>query len=139
MVVEEEFDEVPSFLPMEEPTVTDEIPTPIAASIEVPETDEWSDTPLSVLKDDSTSQDQKSSIDAIIKSVVEADEPPESSEICADNAVESSESAANSSAKEEKSEEQAEDDSSAAKSTQSTPQSTKAKRRPKAGRSRASK
>lgn len=138
MVVEEEFDEAPSLLPMED-TTANETPTPVGSLNEVPETDEWSDTPLSALKDDSTSQDQKSSIDAIIKSVVEADEPVEPSDTCAENAAESSESAANSSAKEEKSEEPGEDDSSAPKSTQSTPQSTKAKRRPKAGRSKVSK
>lgn len=124
---------------MEEPTVANETATSIATSNEVPDADEWSDTPLSALKDDSTSQDQKSSIDAVIKSVVEADEPAEPMETCADPAAEDSESAANSSVKEEKSEEAAEEDSPAPKSTQSTPQSAKTKRRPKSGRSRSSK
>lgn len=111
----------------------------------VAEPDDWSDTPLSALKDESADQDAKSTIEATIRAVSEGeykdDDVPPAAVTTPDNRASSPipETTSSASVKTEKSNDAPEDDtSSTPKSAQTTPQSNK-KRRSKTSRSKSSK
>ncbi len=139
----DKFDELKSSSPPPpleaEPVIVDEVNS-VKTPNDVVEQDDWSDTPLSALKEE-TIQEVKSNIDATIQAVLEADSNQEPS-VTGDesNAPEDAELPAVASVKTEKSSDVPEDDSSPfVKSAQSTPQSNKTKRRTKSSRSRSSK
>lgn len=110
----------------------------------LPEADDWSDTPLSALKETSSNEDPISNIDATIQAVSEIDLKPElppTSTVSDDNDLtDIPESEELKSTITEICNDIADDEGSpAVKSTSTTPQSTKTKRRSKSSRSKSSK
>lgn len=107
--------------------------------LSINEPDDWSDTPLSALKNESTDHDLKSSIDVTIQAVSESEykfDEPASTDKDDDSVSNAAETSA--SVKTEKSSDVAveDDNSSSVKSAQTTPQSSKTKRRSKTPRSK---
>jgi hypothetical protein len=110
----------------------------------VAEPDDWSDTPLSALKNEPADDDLKSSIDATIQAVSESeykfDESAASSAVKDDDTVTGEPKETSTSTKTEKgSDAAAAEDDTTSSPAKSTPQSSKTKRRSKTPRSKNSK